>query len=141
MSTFASLLRHRKGQNPAEAQQEARRLFPARVESSRVTLRKAGQRGRAGKQIVLGLATYSADDLALLDELDARLEENPELGDVQVFDVLSCRTSEDFGKFISGIGDVRRTPVVGVVTNGKLVAKASGLTDVRGTLRRLGLLG
>jgi hypothetical protein len=92
-------------------------------------------------QIVIGVATYSAPELALLDELDAALHKGREgKARVEVFDVLECTQMDDFQKFIPGINPVYRTPVVGVIADGRLVDQATGLSDVKETLARFNML-
>jgi hypothetical protein len=46
----------------------------------------------------------------------------------------------DFEKFIPGIGGVSRTPIIGVISDGKLIDHATGLPDVEKTLRRFNIL-
>src|SRR5438105_3386477 len=142
MNTFASLLKHRKGKPPSETQEKARQDFPRTVSKSRLKLRKPGEPiPSSGRRFILGIATYSADELGLLDELEETLENgDAERADVEVFDVLGCEQMADFEKFIPGIGGVSCTPIVGVISSGKLIDQATGLPDVQKTLRRFNVL-
>jgi hypothetical protein len=86
-------------------------------------------------------ATFVAEELSLLDQLEESLEsDRAEMADVEVFDVLDCQKMSDFEKYIPGLGNVYRTPVVGVTIDGELVDHASGLAEVTSTLRRFKLL-
>ena len=80
-----------------------------------------------GQRILIGVAFYSLSDLKLLDALIKKLakHENP-ADQIEIFDVLSCKTMMDFERYIPGIGPVYQTPVVGIWDSGKLVLKASG---------------
>jgi hypothetical protein len=142
MKTFSSLLEYREGKTPRDAQAKARSGFPKKVSQSKLRLRNPGDPLPAtGRHFIVGVASYSADELGLLDQLQDFLEKAKIHGiDVEVFDVLSCGQMGDFEKFIPGIGGVYRTPIVGVVSDGKLIDHASGLSDVGKTLRRFKLL-
>jgi hypothetical protein len=142
MSHFSSLLKYRKGRSPADAQRKARQDFPARVSQSRLKQRSPGQSiPGTGRHFILGVATYSVAELELLDNLeDFLVKAEPGAIDVQVFDVLACKTMGDFAAFIPGIDAVYRTPVIGVISDGKLIDQATGLSDVVTTLHRFHLL-
>jgi hypothetical protein len=138
MSRFSSLLRHRKGRSPADAQARAREDFPGKVSQSKLKLRSPGEPiPRTGRHFIVGVATYSAPELELLDQLEDFLASaGHEAMDVEVFDVLACKTMSDFAAFIPGIDGVYRSPVVGVISDGRLVDHATGLSDVVSTLQR-----
>jgi hypothetical protein len=142
MKTFSSLLEYREGKTPSDAQAKARSGFPRKVSQSKLRLRAPGDPlPETGRHFIVGVASYSADELALLDQLQDFLENAKVQGiDVEVFDVLSCGQVGDFEKFIPGIGGVYRTPIIGVISDGKLIDHASGLSDVGKTLRRFKLL-
>jgi hypothetical protein len=142
MKTFSSLLKYHQGKPPSDAQKRARSDFRNRVSGSKLKLRKASAPiPDTGKHFIIGVATYSTDELRLLDELDEALKDNGvEKPDVKVFDVLECQKMSDFDRFIPGIDGVHRTPVIGVISDGKLVDHAAGLSDVVSTLRRFHVL-
>src|SRR5207245_3064669 len=95
----------------------------------------------AGKRFIIGIATYSADELGLLDQLEQAFDDGKsEIPDVEVFDVLDCEKMSDFERYIPGIEAVYRTPVIGVISDGKLVDHATGLAEVMSTLRRFNVL-
>lgn len=141
MNTFSSLLRFRKGKAPADAQYKARVGFPNRVSQSRMTLRDPARTiPPSGKHFIIGVASYAAGELELLDQLEDAIGSASEAPDVEAFDVLDCQTPSDFDRFIPGIGAVHRTPVIGVICDGKLVDQATGLAEVANTLRRFNVL-
>ena len=63
-----------------------------------------------------------------------------ETTEVEVFDVLNCKKMSDFAAFIPGIDDVYRTPIIGVISDGRLIDQATGLPGVMTTLHRFHLL-
>jgi hypothetical protein len=140
--TFSSLLEFCAGQLPGKTQEVARKEFAKRIDGSRLALRRpVGPIQQSGIQIVIGVATYSEPELALLDQLDASLHRGTDgKVRVEVFDVLECTQMDDFQKFIPGVNSVYRTPVVGVIADGKLVGQATGLADVKETLARFNIL-
>ena len=141
MNTFSSLLKFRKGKPPTEAQERARRDFSGRLAQSKLALRNpADPIAPTGKHIILGVATYAAGELKLLDQLEEALKRGGPQTDVAVFDVLDCQGPADFDRFIPGIDPVYRTPVIGVIADGKLVDQATGLSDVANSLRRFKVL-
>jgi hypothetical protein len=142
MNLFSSLLKYSEGKNPAAAQKKARSGFAKAVSRSRLSLRTPSVPiPRSGRHFILGVALYSMEELKLLDELDQSLRsaEAPP-PEIQVFDVLECQQISDFGKFVPGIDDVYRTPVIGVLIDGKLVDQATGVSDVVDVLRRFSVL-
>ncbi len=142
MSTFSSLLKYRRGKAPGDAQKKARVDFPRQVSQSSFKLRNPSQAiPQSGKHFIIGIATYSASELSLLDQLEESLgSSKSETLDVEVFDVLDCKKMSDFQRFIPGIGGVHRTPVIGVISDGKLIDHATGLSDVTNALRRFNVL-
>jgi hypothetical protein len=142
MNRFSSLLKFRKGKSPADAQARAHEEFPKRISRSRLKLRSPGESiPRIGRHFIIGVATYSAPELALLDQIEAILNQGePQAMDVEVFDVLECKTMSDFEAFIPGIDSVYRTPILGVMSDGKLIDQATGLAEVAAVLHRFHLL-
>jgi len=142
MSKFSSLLKYRKGKSPSEAQKKARSDFPRQVLQSKFKLRKPSVPiSESGKHFIIGIATYAAPELGLLDHLQESLRNGKSgMPDVEVFDVLDCKNLGDFEKFIPGIDGVQRTPVMGVISDGKLIDHANGLAEVMNSLRRFNVL-
>jgi hypothetical protein len=142
VKTFSSLLSYRRGHSPADAQKKARSAFPRKVAGSRLTLRDPEQPlPPSVRHFIIGVATYAADELGLLDELDSALGKGKdETTDVAVFDVLDCERMTDFQRYIPGIDGVYDTPVIGVIMDGKLIDRATGLSGVLSTLRRFNVI-
>lgn len=139
---FSSLLKFDKGKPPGDAQKRAQLAFPKRVSRSSLILRKAGGRlPSTARCFILGIATYSADDLKLLDDIEESLQDRgSDAVRIDVFDVVDCRQMSDFSRYIPGIERVYRTPVIGVFVDGKLIDQATGISDVSNTLRRFNVL-
>jgi hypothetical protein len=77
--------------------------------------------------LLIGVATYSREDLRLLDLVEEALKHQDGTGPrVDVFNTLDCRTDEDFARYVPGLGKVHQTPVVGVWEKGVLKEKAWG---------------
>jgi hypothetical protein len=142
MSCFSSLLKFRKGKSPADAQAKAHDDFARAVAQSRLKLRSPDKPiPETGRRFIIGVATYSAPELELLDKVEQHLERSDAKAfDVEVFDVLGCNSMSDFAAFIPGIDGVYRTPILGVISGGKLIDHATGLSDVVSTLHRFHVL-
>ena len=142
MNTFSSLLKYRKGKAAADAQEKARADFPKQVSHSKFGLRNPSDLiPPSGKHFIIGIATYSAAELNLLDQVEKSLQ-NGKLSKprIEVFDVLDCHQMSDFEKFIPGIDAVYRTPVIGVIFEGKLIDHGTGMANVMTVLRRFNVL-
>lgn len=142
MASFSDLWKVSEDIPPFDAQQKARAEFPIRVSHSQIPLRhKSTPVPQSGQHVIIGVASYSTEELKLLDAIEARLESDAsESLNVEAFDVLDCAQMSDYESFIPGLGTVYRTPVVGVVVDGRLTERASGLQYVVTTLRHFKLL-
>jgi hypothetical protein len=124
---FSELLKPSAELSVVEQQCFARREFPRIVASSHLDLWKPGDAiASTGRRILMGIASYSRPDLAMLDEIESVLAERASVFQVDIFDILDCSTMTDMQKYVPGIGDVYQTPVVGVWTDAKLSKYASG---------------
>jgi hypothetical protein len=135
--SFAELLFPRAGNTVAENQLAARSAFAELVESTDLRLWRPGQPIEAnGRRLLIGVATYSVHDLKLLDLVQSHLTSQSQNGNVRfaagialsvdVFDILDCRTPDDFEKYVPGVGPVSQTPVVGLWADGELTENAFG---------------
>jgi hypothetical protein len=142
MKRFTSLLQYSSGQNPAIAQKQARMNFANEVRQSKLSLRSPSvPLPHTGTYVILGIASYSVQELNLLDEVDMTLESrNGEMPSVTVFDVLDCPRMENFDSFIPGFDSVYQTPILGLAIDGQIVQRVSGLANVEEALRRLHVL-
>ena len=85
---------------------------------------------RNGVRFLIGVATWSHQDMRLLDNIEKALLEHKYDNDrVDVFDFWSeCHTQEELDRYIPGmdIGAIYHSPVVGRWENGILSVKSSG---------------
>jgi hypothetical protein len=124
LTPFAALLDPDPALTAVEGQRRASNLLPVRVSQSAMKWLALPEppNGTADK-LVVGVASWSKSDLALLDELDAFAASHPGVR-VCVFDV--DRIGGEFERFVPGIGEVVRTPVVGRWSAGVLVERGTG---------------
>jgi hypothetical protein len=78
-----------------------------------------------GTRVLVGIATWSLYDLALLDQLQTTLTSGNQTT-IDVFDVDNCQGSGDFEGYVPGIGRVLQPPVVGVWRDGQQIKSAWG---------------
>ena len=141
MSRFKQLLSAGTHEDPAQEQEAAEREFPGTVDASLFHLWRVGDPiADSGQRCLIGVATYSESDLALLDELEIQVSDARSTVRIDLFSVLSCSKHDDFDEYISEIGNVYQTPVVGLWIDGTLVAKGQGVDVVRGVLQKHGIL-
>ncbi len=129
MGTFSRLLQPLPGESPGASQQRAIADFPNAVAASALHLASSGGVLPAeGEHVLVAVALYSVEDLALLDALDDRLRssEAPQPLTVYVLDTSEITSQEGFQTLFPGIGPVYQTPVVGVFRRGALIAKGTG---------------
>jgi hypothetical protein len=101
--------------------------FPSAVAGSPLRLWSPGDPiPRQGQWLLVGVATWSAHDMQLLDAVSQALEGGPTGLAVSVFNVANCQSADAFEVYVPGVGSVFHTPVVGLWSEGKLVEKASG---------------
>jgi hypothetical protein len=77
---------------------------------------------------LIGVVTWSAYDMKLLDAVSRVLQRPPSGLTVEVFNVADCSSPEAFDRYVPGTGRVFQTPVVGLWSDGQLVDKATGRT-------------
>lgn len=108
-------------------QKERDAQFPAIVAESPFRLWHPGDRIKpTGDRVLIGVATWSPPDLAMLDILASLASAREANLDIDVFNVSSCPTTAAFEEYVPGIGAVFHTPVVGVWIDGVLTDKSSG---------------
>jgi hypothetical protein len=127
MKRFSSLLEPRSEVTVGQQQRDAREELAALLRESRLHLWQLGDPVlNRGRRILLGVGSYSMADLALLDNLNEAHGQESIWPRLDVFDVLECRSIQDFEKYVPGIGKVYQTPVVGYWEEGLLKEKAWG---------------
>lgn len=109
------------------SQKDLEDRFPSVVSTSPFRLWSPGNPIPAkGKRVLIGVATWSAYDMKLLDAVSQVLQRSPLDLMVDVFNVADCSSLESFERYMPGIGRVFQTPVVGLWSDGQLVDKATG---------------
>jgi hypothetical protein len=79
-----------------------------------------------GARFLIGVATWSAQDMQWLDALSGWAALHPTVVRMDVFNVAECQSPLEFARYIPGITDVFHTPVVGLWFGDHLVQTASG---------------
>lgn len=103
-------------------------LLKARVQRmGLVWFQDHSQTGAPGRQLVIGVAAWSACDVRLLTFVQTAVASGaqPDLC-VAFFDVDELPSSEALQRIFPGIGDVFHTPVAGYWSAGQLIETASG---------------
>jgi hypothetical protein len=128
MTKFGDLFWSHREMQPGQQQRFVEAHFPDEVAVSNLRLWQPGNAvPTTGKRFLIGVATYSVYDMRLLDVVDEFLGQGKSgLFQVDVFSVAQCKSQEDFGKYISDLGTVLQTPVVGLWEEGALTEKAQG---------------
>lgn len=136
MNTFADLLAAKPPFDPADLQSRAQQQFPSLVSQSHLQPRKpCGPIPSAGIQVVIGVASYSPQELELLDDVNSAYNNWRGKVQITVFDVLECQAMSNFEKYLPGAGLVAQSPVVAVWEGGNLAAQQTGLRMVREVLK------
>jgi hypothetical protein len=145
MTTFLDLSRSLTSSGPGEVslgprQKDVDDRFPSVVSTSPFRLWSPGNPiPETGKRLLIGVATWSAHDMKLLDALAQALQRLPPDLTVEVFNVAGCSSAEAFDRYVPGIGKVFHTPVVGLWSEGRLVEQATGRAGRELAARVVGL--
>jgi hypothetical protein len=127
MKRFSSLLEPRSEMSVAQQQRDAAEQLAGLLRGSRLHLWQPGDPVPSrGRRILLGVASYSLPDLALLDTLNEAHVQGSIWPRLDVFNVLQCQSIQDFERYVPGIGKVFQTPVVGYWEEGLLKERAWG---------------
>lgn len=141
-SAFASLLANPGTDSPTVIQYNAERRFGQQVSQSGLHRREPAAPVPSGLYVVIGIATYSPLELAMLDDLDFRSPSWANGLRIEVFSVLECQSIGDVRRYLPGImQELRQTPIVGVWNDRELTACATGLRESQDLLARIGALG
>lgn len=126
--SFRELLAPIDGFSPGQLQEQASKRFPNVVEYSHVEiwLLNDSPFEPHDQDVLIGVATYSLEDLKLLDEIAQRLRVHSAPERISVFDISAFTEMGDFERLLPGIGKVFQTPVVGFWRNGHLTERLSG---------------
>ena len=126
--SFSELLEPIAGFTPGQLQEQASKRFPNIVDESHMEIWRPndGPFEPHDQDVLIGVATYSIEDLKLLDEIEQRLRVHSAPERISVFDISAFTEMRDFERLLPGIGKVFQTPVVGFWTNGQLTERLSG---------------
>jgi hypothetical protein len=131
MMTFAQLFEESRGMldNGAFVRSKASEIFSGPPFALSEGLPIVPQRDG----VLVGIAFYSLPDLRFLDDIVLRSRNTSHSRDlrIDVFDVLSCKSIQDFDSLFPGITPVTVTPVIGVWRNGTLIDKGAGFRESR----------
>ena len=109
MKRFSSLLEPRSEMSVGQQQRDAAEHLAGLLRESRLHLWQPGDPvPNRGRRILLGVASYSLPDLALLDTLNEADEQGSIWPRLDVFNVLQCQSIQDFERYVPGIGKVSR---------------------------------
>ena len=137
---FHELLLNPRRLEPGQLQSIARGKFPSIVTQSHLEQHVPGSPVPIhGKFVIIGVATYSPDELRLLDEVEAAYAQWGKTK-VVVFNVLDCNDMNDMRRHVPPLMMVVQTPIVALWDNGKLVTSQTGLRMTREVLQNAGLL-
>lgn len=115
-----------KNQAPKEQQEIARQKFPALVRSSSSLTLYEGDLCSLDCMII-GVATYSNDDMKLLDGIEEKqLLKNGEKINIYVYDVTNAKNMDDINSVFKGIGNVYQTPILARYKESQCQFSASG---------------
>src|SRR5262249_9087481 len=112
MTVFSDLVRSPLPQSSPDGsleqwQEGVDALFPSAVSRSPFRLWSPGDPIPAtGDRLLIGVATWSAHDLGLLDAVSQALQTRPPGLAVDLFNVADCATPQAFERYVPGIGNV-----------------------------------
>jgi hypothetical protein len=125
---FSELLAPIAGFTPGQLQEQASKRFPNIVDESHMEFWRPNDSPFEphDQDVLIGVATYSLEDLKLLDEIEEQLRNCSVPENISVFDISAITEMGDFERHLPGIGKVFQTPVVGFWKNGQLTNRLSG---------------
>jgi hypothetical protein len=132
MTPFADLLRspllpESRNGFVGDWQKQLDALFPSAVAASPFRLWSPGDAiPSQGRRLLIGVATWSKQDLALLDTVAQAVLTGGVPLTIEVFNVAECRSPSAFEDYIPGLGRVFQTPVVGLWSDGQQTDAGSG---------------
>lgn len=129
MKTFAQLFEERRGilDNGAYVRSRA----PELLNATRLVFAEGMPSRLPNDGALLAIAFYSLPDLQFLDDIVER-SRNVSRGrhvQMQVLDILICKSMEDIESLFPGLTPVYGTPIVGVWAKGELIDKGWGLRE------------
>lgn len=138
---FHELLENANRIEPGPLQASARRQFPGLVRSSHFEKRTPGASIPAtGRYVIIGIASYSREELQLLDEVNAAFHRWGPTATTAVFDLMECTDAREVRECAPPFVHVSQTPLVAVWDDGMLVEAQAGLCKAREALKNAGVL-
>ena len=132
---FAELLENPARREPTDLQSEARCKFASYVTRSHLVGRQASAPIPFGGYIVIGVASYSPLELALLDEVNRKFADWQHGFKIATFDLAACKTASELSQYLPGLAPVARSPIVAVWQDKQLVHECQGLHEARQLLK------
>ena len=114
--------------NAEEQQRFAAAHFPDELSAHGMRLWRPGESySLVAERYLLGVATYSVDDLKLMDMVDFDMR-NGRFGEASLdfFDMSRIKRMAEFEEYIPGITPVNQSPILGVWRDGILVERLQG---------------
>jgi hypothetical protein len=136
MMTFAQIFEQRRGtlDNGAYLRSKAPEVFSG----TSLVLSEGLPTVPLSHGALLGIAFYSLSDLQLLDDVVLRSRNSSHSCiRVDVFDVLTCKSMQDFENIFPGLAPAYQTPLIGLWEGGRLVEKGWGLRETRRIVQSL----
>lgn len=127
MGRFTDLTHLTFGPSASDQQDAARKQFAQYVRDSKLLEFTSQRAPKNGTFLLIGAATWSQYDMALLDQIDVVLQiDRPSRLTVFVFDLDECQSTHELNERIPGVGEAFQSPVVGLWIDGKIVQTAWG---------------
>ncbi|MBI2805169.1 MAG: hypothetical protein HYX68_09355 [Planctomycetes bacterium] len=140
---FKELLSNADRIDPGQLQTNARMRFPAVIRASHLREKKPNDpipTTSESKFVIIGIASYAPDEMALLDRLENAHAVWEQDWEVAVFDVMEWKSSADACKFVTQIPAATQTPILEMWIDGKVVDTKTGLRLVQESLQKFGIL-
>jgi hypothetical protein len=140
---FKELLSNPNKIEPGQLQRHARMHFPSVISASHLQQRKPDgpiPKSSESKFVIIGVASYAQEELALLDRLENSRALWEHQWEVAVFDVTEWTSLADAHRFVPHTAAVTQTPVLEIWIDGKVVDAKTGLRMVQESLQNSGLL-
>jgi hypothetical protein len=137
---FYELLDNPQAREPGIVQGNAIVQFPGVVRTSHLKERVAGQPLPSGDSLIIGVGSYSRDDLKLLDDLEAAHDKWQGTWHAFVFDLTQCKSMTDIQRYAPPLVVTMQTPIVVLYRQGCPTKTAIGLCPGRQALTEAGIL-
>ena len=130
MNTFKELLSNPSKMEPGLLQRQARTRFSSVVASSHLLQRLPDDPipSHGGSRFaIIGVASYSPEELGLLDQIENSHSIWQNQWKIAVFDVAEWTGAADAARYVPQVAPVAQSPVVALWTDGQLTDTKTGL--------------